>query len=120
MAAFLERAHRYVVSTTLAQTSWRGSTVLQGDVHEQLSQLKQRPGKDILVPGSPTLVRWLLSHGLLDEINVSILPVIVGSGVRLFPEPSSDDSVARASLDLVYSKALRSGALNLRYTPVTR
>lgn len=120
MVAFLERAHRYVTSTTLAQTSWRGSTVLSGDVHEQLAQLKQSPGKDILVPGSPTLVRWLLSHGLLDELNVSILPVIVGSGVRLFPASSTGDYVTGVGLDLVHSKALRSGVLEVSYTPVTR
>lgn len=120
MVAYLERVDRYVASTTLAQSSWRGSTVLRGDVYEQLSQLKQRPGKDILVPGSPTLVRWLLSHGLLDELNVSILPIIVGSGVRLFPDTSTGDLLTRVGLDLVSSKPLRSGAVEVSYAPATQ
>lgn len=120
MVAFLERVHRYVVSTTPAQTDWSGTTVLHGDVHEQLSRLKQEPGKDILVPGSPTLVRGLLGQGLLDELNVIILPVIVGSGVRLFPDSSTGDSPTRVGLDLVSSRALRSGALEMRYTPAAR
>ncbi len=120
MVAFLDRVHTYVVSTTLAKTSWRGSTVLRGDAQEQIIQLKQSPGKEILVPGSPTLVRWLLSRGLLDELNLSILPIIVGSGVRLFPDSSNGDSLARVGLDLVNSKASRSGALELTYTPATR
>lgn len=119
MVAFLARVHRYVVSTTLAETSWYGSTILNGDVQKQISQLKQQPGKDILVPGSPTLVRWLLSHGLLDELNVVILPIIVGSGARLFPDSSNGDSLARVGLDLVNSKVSRSGVLELTYTPAT-
>lgn len=118
MVAFLERVHRYVASTTLSQTSWSGSTVLRGDVHEQLLRLKRLPGEEILVPGSPTLVRWLLSHRLLDELNVRILPTVVGSGARLFPD-SSNDSPARVGLDLAHSKALRSGVLELTYTPAT-
>lgn len=117
---FLEGVERYVASTTLSQTAWPGSTVLNGDLSEEVSQLKQQPGKDILVLGSPTLVRWLLSQGLLDELNVSVLPVIVGSGVRLFPDSSTDVSLARERLDLVSAKALRSGALEVAYTPASR
>lgn len=114
--AFLQRVHRYVASTTLTQPSWPDTTVLGHDLHQQLGELKQRPGKDILALGSPTLVRWLLSHNLLDELNLSILPIIVGSGVRLFPD-SSDGALALVGLDLVSSKAMRGGVLEVSYTP---
>lgn len=117
MLAYLQRVDRYVAARTLTQTSWPGTTVLRGDLYRQLSQLKQRPGTNILVPGSPTLVRWLLSQGLLDELTLSILPVIVGAGVRLFPDASTGDSLTRMDLNLVSATPLRSGALELSYAP---
>jgi len=118
--AFLERVDRYVVSTTLTETSWPGSTVLRGDVHGQVARLKQLPGKDLLVLGSPTLVRWLLGRGLLDELNVMVLPIVVGSGVRLFPDAPAGESLNRVGLELVSSRALSSGAVELRYVPAAR
>lgn len=118
--AFLERSDRYVASTTLTDTNWPGTTVLNGDVEDQLSELKQRPGKDILVAGSPSLVRWLLSRGLLDELTLTVFPIVVGSGLRLFPDSPTGDPLARVGLDLVRSKALRSGALEVSYTPSRR
>lgn len=116
MLAFLDGVDRYVVSTTLSQADWPGTTVLGDDLRGRLLELKRPPGEDIFVPGSPTLVRWLLGQRLLDELNVSILPIIVGSGDRLFPD-SPDDSLARLGLELANSSVLRSGVLNLAYTP---
>ena len=115
--SFLNRVDRYLVSTTLTSVPWHGSTVLNGDVRSQLVQLKQQPGKDILVLGSPTLVRWMLGQGLLDELALIVLPVIVGSGVRLFPEESTADLLTRRGLDLASVESLGSGALQVTYTP---
>lgn len=114
---FLNRVRRYVVSTTLTSVAWDGSTVLHGDVRDELVRLKQQPGKDILVLGSPTLVRWMLRQGLLDEFALIILPIIVGSGARLFPQESAADPLTRLGLDLRNVKSLASGALQLTYRP---
>lgn len=117
---FLERADRYLVSTTQTDTDWPGTTILSHDVSEQLTDLKQQSGGKILVAGSPTLVRWLLAHDLLDELAVCVLPIIVGSGPRLFPESDSDSSLTRRGLGLLRSGALRSGVLTMTYSPAPR
>lgn len=117
MLGFLERAERYVVSTTLKDADWPGTTIIGTDLHRQLTELKQRPGKDILVCGSPSVVRWLLARGLLDELNISILPVVVGSGPQLFPDSATDHALTRVSLDLTTTTTLRSGVVMLSYTP---
>lgn len=116
--AFIDAVPRYVVSTTLHDVDWGGTTVLRdGDLREQVIQLKREPGKDILVLGSPTLVRWLLRNGLLDELNLSVLPIVVGSGVRLFED--MDMPGGHLSMNLARANTLTSGVLELSYTPVS-
>lgn len=117
VVAFLDNTPKYVASTTLQEVSWRNTTLLDGDLHEQVTQLKRQPGKDMLVLGSPTLVRWLLRNGLLDELNFSVLPIIVGSGVRLF----QDMDLPRGNIGLEFEgvKTLTSGVLEVRYTPAS-
>ena len=114
---FMNRVRRYVVSTTLTSVPWQGSTVLHGDMRDQIVRLKQQPGKDIPVLGSPTLVRWMLGQGLLDEFALIILPIIVGSGPRLFPDESAAGPLTRLGLNLTHVKSLASGALQLTYKP---
>jgi dihydrofolate reductase len=118
MVGFLERVDRLVVTTTLTETTWSGTTMLRDDVPGRLALLKQAPGKDILVPHSPTLVRWLLRNGLCDELNLIILPIIIGHGSRLFPDTT--DHPVRTRLDIVHAKTLRSGVVELSYTPTLR
>jgi dihydrofolate reductase len=120
VVGFLNRVHRYLVSTTLTSVTWHGSTVLNGDMRDQLVHLKQQPGKDILVLGSPTLVRWMLGQRLLDELALIVLPIIAGPGVRLFPEESTADPLTRLGFDLTHVKSLGSGALQITYTPAAR
>ena len=81
-----------------------------------IDALKRSPGGDILLLGSPTLVRWLLSHDLLDEFVLLVFPVVVGSGPRLL----EDMPVERVGLRLTDSRALESGALSLRYATAAR
>lgn len=116
--AFLDATPKYVASTTLTDVSWRNTLVFGSDLHEQVAQLKQQPGKDILVLGSPTLVRWLLRNGLLDELNFTVLPIIVGSGVRLFQD--MDIPAGHVGLKLQGAKTLTSGALELSYTAASK
>lgn len=114
MADFLNNSPKYVVSRTLREPlPWAHSTVISGDLRAELGKLKAQPGKNIQVPGSPTLVRSLLRDGLLDQLNVSVCPVIVGRGMRLF-----DDIGAEVSLELVHSAVLSNGVVGLTYEPV--
>ena len=75
---------KYVVSTTLDNAEWQNTTLINGNVVEEITKLKQQPGKNIGITGSATLVRSLLRDNLLDELRLLVHPVVVGSGKRLF------------------------------------
>jgi dihydrofolate reductase len=107
---------KYVVSTTLEEPlEWNNSTLIKGDVAEEVSRLKQEPGKDILVYGSGDLVNTLMKHNLIDEYRLMVFPIVVGSGKRLF-EGEIDTTV----LELVDSKTFSSGVVVLTYQPAGR
>jgi dihydrofolate reductase len=104
---------KYVVSTTLEEPlEWNNSTLIKGDVAEEISRLKEQPGKDISISGSPTLVRSLLQDGLLDELRLMVHPILVGSGKRLF-----EDGGDQKALELVDAKTFSTGVLYLTYRP---
>jgi dihydrofolate reductase len=103
---------KYVVSTTLEEPlEWSNSTLIKGNVAEEVSRLKQQPGKDILVFGSGDLVNTLMQHGLIDEYRLMDFPVVVGSGKRLF------DNIETTVLRLVETKTFGSGVVVLSYRP---
>lgn len=115
MADFLNLTPKYVVSATLdTPLEWANSHLVTGDLAEALTKLKEQPGKNIQVPGSPTLVRSLLREGLLDELSLWIFPVVVGSGMRLF-----DGTTGDVELELVGSRTFSSGVLSATYRPVS-
>ena len=104
---------KYVVSTTLEEPlEWSNSTLIKGNVAEEVSRLKQQPGKDILVFGSGDLVNTLMQHGLIDEYRLMVFPVVMGSGKRLF-----EDNIETTVLRLVETKTLGSGVVVLSYRP---
>lgn len=103
---------KVVVSTTLDTLTWQNSTLLCGNVAEEITKLKQRPGKDINISGSATLIRSLLRDNLLDELHLLVHPVIVGSGKRLFEEIGE-----RVSLRLADAQTFSTGVLHLTYVP---
>ena len=103
---------KFVVSTTMDAADWNNSTVIKGDVAEQVAKLKQEPGGDILVNGSRQLVQTLAEHGLVDEYRLMVFPVVLGAGKRLFEETSD-----ATGLQLVDSKTVGSGVLILIYQP---
>ncbi|HKA51607.1 MAG TPA: dihydrofolate reductase family protein [Candidatus Dormibacteraeota bacterium] len=115
MADFLNLTPKYVVSSTLdTPLEWANSRLVTGDLAEALTKLKEQAGKNIQVPGSPTLVRSLLREGLLDELSLWIFPVVVGSGMRLF-----DGTTGHVELELVGSRTFSSGVLSATYRPVS-
>lgn len=113
MAHFLNDSPKYVVSATLDRLEWQPATVIKGDLAKELTKLKAQPGKNIQIPGSPRLVRWLLRDGLLDELNLAICPVVVGSGMRLF-----DGITNQVNLKLIDSKFFSNGVLGVTYQQV--
>jgi dihydrofolate reductase len=104
---------KFVVSTSLDKAEWNNSTVLTGDVAQEVSNLKRRPGGDILVNGSARLIQTLMEHDLVDEYRLMVFPVVVGSGKRLF-----GDGGKPAALRLAHATPVGpDGVLNLTYEP---
>jgi dihydrofolate reductase len=110
MATQMNNTPKYVVSMTLGSADWQNSTLIKGDVAAQLTELKQRPGKNIGISGSATLVRSLLRDSLLDELTLIVPPVVVGGGTHLFE--GWDQQLA---LKLVDFKTFSNGVLSLTY-----
>ena len=101
---------KYVVSTTLEEPlEWTNSTLIKGNVTEEVSRLKQQPGQDILIYGTGRLVHELLQYGLIDEHRLWVAPIIWGSGKRIF------DGLDTTTLELVAAKALPSGTVILSH-----
>jgi len=112
-ATYINNIPKYVVSTTLNDVSaWQNSTLLKGDLTQEITALKQQPGKNIGVAGSLTLVRSLLEAGLLDELSLAIHPVLPGKGKHLFRDGSD-----LKRLSLVGSTITPTGVAILTYQP---
>jgi dihydrofolate reductase len=107
---FINTIPKYVLSSSLKDPEWQNTTVLPGDV-AAVQKAKDSVDRDITMSGSATTVRWLLANGLLDELALLVHPIAVGSGQRLFEDPTT------YPLKLVHSSTLDSGVLHLRYTP---
>jgi dihydrofolate reductase len=110
---YLNNTPKYVVSTTLEEPlEWQNSILINDNVAQEISRLKQQPGKDIGIVGSGTLVRSLLRDGLLDELTLMVPPIILGRGKRLFEEDGD-----QKALELVDSRTFSTGVLYLTYRP---
>jgi len=103
---------KYVVSSTLEEPEWNNSTVLKGDVVEEVAKLRQEQDGDIVVHGSAQLVQTLIEHDLVDELRLMVFPVVLGSGKRLYGETSD-----KKRLLLVDSKVVGDGVAILTYEP---
>jgi len=115
MAATMNAVPKVVVSTTLASPEWQNSTLISDNVAEKIAELKQRPGKNIGMSGSATLVTWLLRQGLLDVLDLLMFPVVVGAGKRLF-----DAEGSQVGLELAASETFPAGVMHLTYHPAGR
>lgn len=111
-ADYLNNTPKLVVSQTLRTVEWQNSSLIKSDVVPELTKLKQRPGKNITILGSATLVRSLLRNGLLDELKLMIFPVVVGAGKRLFKNGAD-----QGALKLVDARTFSTGVLGVTYEP---
>ncbi len=108
----LNSSPKYVASTKLEEPlPWPNSTLIKGDVNEEVAKLRERPGKDIVVLGSGKLLRGLMKDGLVDAYILLIHPLVLGTGQRLF-----DDGVPDAGLKLQDSKTTSTGVMVATYS----
>jgi dihydrofolate reductase len=111
--AVMKEFQKFVVSTTLDEPlSWNNSTLLKGDATQAVAELKQGSAPDITVLGSGELVRTLMQHGLVDQFVLLIHPLVLGTGLRLFPDGSPT-----VLLRLVDSKPTGTGVIIATYEP---
>lgn len=107
---------KYVVSTTLDKAEWKNSTLIKRNVPEEIAKLKRQPGSGILsVTGSGKLAQTLMKHNLVDEYELWIHPLVLGSGKRLF-----EDGGSLSNLKLVNTRTTGSGISILTYQPQTQ
>ncbi len=112
IAAALNTKPKYLVSSTLTEPGWADTTVLSGDLAAAIGELKASQAGELQVHGSGTLVRWLLEHDLVDELELLVVPVVLGQGTRLFAEAGQD-----IALDLVDSRTDSKGVTIQVYRP---
>jgi dihydrofolate reductase len=111
MADAMNGTPKYVVSSTLQSADWENSTLIPAaSAFDEIAELKRQPGKNIGMTGSATLVSSLLREGLLDELHLSVLPVVLGSGKRLFSAPGG-----KLPLKLIDSATFETGVVQLTY-----
>lgn len=115
IADALNARPKYVASTTLTDPQWADTTVLSRDLAATIGELKAKPGGELQVHGSGVLTRWLLENDLFDEMNLLIVPVVVGQGTRLFPDIGPD-----IALDLLDSHSFPKGTTLNVYRPTGR
>jgi dihydrofolate reductase len=114
ISTLLDERQKYVASTTLREPlAWVNSTLLQGDAAHAVARLKEEPGDDLAVLGSGELVQSLVRHGLVDAYVLTIHPLLLGSGRRLFPNDGP-----RAALRLVETTTTTTGVIIAVYEPV--
>ena len=110
LADRLNSMPKYVVSSTLENPDWNNSTVLNGDVVEEVSKLKRELDGQIVVPASYQLGRTLIEHNMVDELRLVIFPVVLGAGERFFGETSH-----KKPMRLVEAKTIGEGLVFVTY-----
>jgi dihydrofolate reductase len=115
IADALNTTPKYLASTTITDPQWEDTTLLSGDLAAAIGELKAKPGGELQVHGSGTLIRWLLDHDLVDEIQLLVMPVVLGQGARLFPDAGPD-----IALELIDSRTDSKGVTIQVYRPTGR
>lgn len=110
-AQWVHQIPKVVFSTTLDSVSWNNTTLIKDNIVEEVNRLKQQPGKDLVIFGSPGLAKSFMRLGLIDEYKLTLHPVILGNGISLF-----DTSTNLSSLKLLETQTLGSGVITLHYS----
>jgi dihydrofolate reductase len=113
LADRLNSVPKYLVSSTLEHPDWNNTTVLEGDLLDEVSNLKHELEGEIVVPASFQLVHTLLEHDLVDQLRLKIFPVVLGAGKRLFGETSD-----KKAMRLVDTRIVEGEVVLLTYEPV--
>lgn len=109
-ANWIESIPKVVVSTTLTSVDWNNTTIIADNLVDEITKLKQQPGKDIVIFGSPSLAQTLAQLGLVDEYQLTLSPVILGAGKPFFAHLEQ-----KSQLQLLSAKTFASGALAMHY-----
>ncbi|MGK9250636.1 dihydrofolate reductase family protein [Paenibacillus humicus] len=109
-AEWIEKTAKIVFSTTLEKVEWNNSRLVNEDVEEAIKTLKQQPGKDMVILGSPRLAHHLMQLDLIDEYKITVSPVLIGKGLPLFQGLKE-----KINLRLIENKTFDSGAIGLVY-----
>lgn len=109
-AQWVENIPKIVFSRTLNEAGWNNTRLIKDNVVEEVNKLKQQPGKDLVIFGSPGLSANLMNLGLIDEYQFTVHPIILGGGISLF-----SNNTVRSTLKLLDSKTLKSGVVTLHY-----
>ena len=102
---------KVVFSTTLDGVTWNNTTLIRENIEEEVNKLKEQPGKDLVIFGSPGLAKSFMKLGLIDEFKLTLHPVILGNGISLF-----DGGIPTQSLKLLETSTLKSGVVTLHYS----
>lgn len=111
-AQWLDGATKIVVSKTLESVQWKNTVIIHDNIAEEMTKIKQQPGKDLWLLGSPTLAQTFMRLGLIDEYRLNVNPVVLGAGKPLF-----DGLDKPLNLKLLEVKTFKGGVAGLRYEP---
>jgi dihydrofolate reductase len=109
-ARWLEDVEKIVFSKTLTTVEWNNTRLIKDNIPAEISKLKQQPGKDLVIFGSPSLAQTFMQLGLIDEYRLTVTPVVLGSGISLFKDVKN-----RIDLKLLEAKTFNSGVVTLHY-----
>ncbi|GIO56853.1 dihydrofolate reductase family protein [Paenibacillus cineris] len=112
-AEWIEKTNKVVFSTTLEKVEWNNSRLVKNNVKEEIMNLKQQPGRDMVILGSPRFAHYLMELDLIDEYKITVSPVLIGSGLPLFQGIKE-----KINLKLIDNKTFDSGAIGLFYQAV--
>ncbi|GGH55311.1 riboflavin biosynthesis protein RibD [Paenibacillus silvae] len=112
-AEWIEKTAKIVFSTTLEKVEWNNSRLVKEDVEEEIKNLKQQPGRDMVILGSPRFAHHLMQLNLIDEYKITVSPVLIGKGLPLFQGIKE-----KINLKLIENKTFDSGAIGLAYQTI--